>query len=470
MLFQTTQFLGFFLIFYSLFLLLHNRTQARLLVLLGASYIFYSYWDWRFLGLIIFSTGADYYLGKWIEDCADQARKKRLLIASVVLNLSVLGFFKYFNFFLDGFHELLTSFGVSSPSPIFRIILPVGISFYTFESLSYVIDVYRGKLKATRSFLDYAIFISFFPHLVAGPIIRPKTFFQQIRTDLNISEKEFHLGMIRFGVGVLKKVFLADILALHFADLVFESPDKYSALDCLLAAYAYAFQIYLDFSAYSDMAIGLSQACGIHLPENFNYPYVARNLQDFWNRWHISLSTWLRDYLYIPLGGNRDGNLKKHRNIMLTMVLGGLWHGANMTFIVWGFIHGIFISASHLIKDRIQVPAKSANILGWFLTFHIVVLAWVYFRAPNLHDAHAFLSRVFLLPLQAPKSVIPWECVLVLLICAVTQYFGARGSKFRWIENFSTRPWWQLIFFYVLIVGSIILAEQHFQPFIYFQF
>lgn len=410
-------------------------------------------------------------MGKWIEDSPDPKHRKRMVIFSIALNLGVLCFFKYFNFFVESFVELFAQMGMHLNYKMVEIVLPIGISFYTFESMSYIIDISRGHIKASRNFLDYSVFISFFPHLVAGPIIRPRTFFHQIRQNLTVTENDYKYGLSRFCLGIFKKVYLADILAIHWADDVFENPVGFNGLESLLAAYAYAFQIYFDFSAYSDMAIGLSRACGIYLPENFNYPYLSKNLKEFWERWHISLSTWLRDYLYIPLGGNRKGVFHKYKNIFVTMALGGLWHGANITFVVWGIIHGIIICAAHLFSDKpslSKLSDKISNSVKWFLTFHIVVLAWVYFRARDLDTAHVFIRNIFMN--FRFESRTPSYILLILAFSFFLHLVSRKNLKQKILENIQLGQRWKFILILLFMIITVIIGEQHFQPFIYFQF
>jgi alginate O-acetyltransferase complex protein AlgI len=334
--------------------------RGQNLLLLGASYFFYGYWDWRFLSLLAISTVVDYTAALRIErehgglDSTSRRRKKVWLLASLCTNLGLLGFFKYFNFFADSFAELLASLGLTVNPMYLSVVLPVGISFYTFQTMSYTIDVYRGRMPATRRFFDFALYVSFFPQLVAGPIERAAVLLPQILNHRCFSRVQFLDGTHLIFWGLFKKVFVADNLA-PVADRIFAA-GSCSAAETLLAAYAFAFQIYCDFSGYSDIARGCAKCMGFELMLNFDHPYVAENPREFWQRWHISLSTWLRDYLYIPLGGNRGGNLLMYRNLALTMLLGGLWHGAAWTFVIWGAYQGVLL-IGHRIIETIRKPS-----------------------------------------------------------------------------------------------------------------
>ena len=337
MLFNSLQFIAFFIIVYSLYLLFNHRWQNYML--LAASYFFYGSWNWRFLSLILISTILDYFCGLAIDRQPGRKRKKLFLIISVTGNLTILGFFKYFNFFAHDFQLILARFGIPTHPLVLNIVLPVGISFYTFQTMSYTIDIYRGEMRPTRRFLDLALFVAFFPQLVAGPIERAKHLLPQIIKPRLITPRQFREGLWLIYWGFFLKVFVADNLA-GIVDRVFAGAETISGIEVLLGLYAFAFQILGDFAGYSSIAIGLARLMGIDIMTNFLFPYFVTNPRDFWKNWHISLSTWLRDYLYIPLGGNRRGRLMTYRNILITMLLGGLWHGAAWTFVIWGGVSG----------------------------------------------------------------------------------------------------------------------------------
>ena len=365
MVFNSVAFLVFIGCFFPIYFLL--KGNARLLFTLIASYVFYGWWDYRFLILIALSTCIDFYLSVLINNQEDPKRRKAVLAMSIFVNLAFLGFFKYFNFFIDSANDLLGLTGYGSGLTPMHIILPVGISFYTFQSMSYTIDVYRRAIRPEPSLLKFATFIGFFPQLVAGPIVRAVDFLPQLQKDHKFNWSNFQVGLAQVLVGFGKKIVIADSLA-PFVDGVFAFPGSYTSLVLIIGVVFYSFQIYCDFSGYSDIAIGIARMLGFTFPMNFNLPYFSRSFSEFWERWHISLSSWLRDYLYIPLGGNRGGKFNMYRNLMLTMLLGGLWHGANYTFIVWGLLHGFYLVVQRLItnvKKRLGISFPGALEYGF---------------------------------------------------------------------------------------------------------
>ena len=394
MLFNSLDFALFFGVVYGAYLLLPHRGQNRLL--LAASYFFYGCWDWRFLSLIALSTTVDFLASQGIADTDDPRRRRGLLGVSMALNLGILGFFKYFDFFVGSAESMARACGFDVPSLRLGLILPVGISFYTFQSMSYTIDVYRRQLNPTRNFLDYALFVSLFTQLVAGPIERASHLLAQVVQRRQVTWAGIQTGTWLFGWGLFKKVVISDNLAV-FVDQVFSGSIDWTAGSVLLAVYAFALQIYCDFSAYSDMARGLGQFMGFDLMINFRNPYFALDPSDFWRRWHISLSSWLRDYLYIPLGGNRAGPRRTYVNLVLTMVLGGLWHGAAWTFIFWGLFHGLLLAVHRWIKEHHpQRRPPSAWGLAWrrVAMFHAVCFGWLMFRAESMRDVAAMLASM----------------------------------------------------------------------------
>jgi alginate O-acetyltransferase complex protein AlgI len=376
------------------------RRQNHMLLL--ASYVFYGWWDPRFLGLIAASTIVDFYCAKAIARTDDGPRRKLLLTISLVINFGFLGAFKYFNFFIDSFATALQALGFHhTPTATLRILLPPGISFYTFQEVAYIVDVYNRRLKPADSLIDYALFISLFPHLIAGPIQRPDHLLPQVQAPRRFDPERFFNGLLLILCGLFRKAVIADNCAL-LADAAFSGrmgPPNIATV--ALGTYAFAWQIYGDFSGYSDIARGSAQLLGFHFMVNFRQPYLATSLQDFWRRWHISLSTWLRDYLYIPLGGSRDGERRTYRNLMLTMLLGGLWHGANWTYVVWGGIHGAGLGIERAVRrvwpwaTEAENPTPSSFVSTWasrIVIFHLVCLAWIFFRAPSLGEALTFLG------------------------------------------------------------------------------
>ena len=394
------------------------RGRAQLGLLLAASYFFYGYWDWRFLSLLLISTVVDYAVSHRIDATDDERRRKRLLWCSLVTNLGILGVFKYFNFFVDSATEMLDRVGLATDPVVLRIVLPVGISFYTFQTLSYTIDVYRGRIAPARDLLTFAVYVSYFPQLVAGPIERATRLLPQLQSDRRApGGEQIASGVSLIALGLFKKVVIGDLLAV-FVDDGFGRASTFGAIPMLIAVYAFAFQIYADFSGYSDIARGVSRLFGIELVRNFEQPYLSRSITEFWRRWHISLSDWLRDYLYIPLGGNREGVGRTYRNLALTMLLGGLWHGASWAFVVWGGLHGLFLVVERLTGTGGD-PDRS---LSWrqlpriVLTFHLVCLAWVFFRAESFGQAFDVLTGIVTL---RPGSAELNPLLLLLLLAPV---------------------------------------------------
>ena len=400
MIFNSLHFAIFFMIVYFLYLALNHKWQNRMLLV--ASYVFYGTWDWRFLSLIVISTLTDYVCGVKICETENQKIKKQFLLISVFANLSILGFFKYFNFFSDNLQFLAERIGFQIQPHFFNIILPVGISFYTFQTMSYTIDIYKGTLKPTKKFLDFALFVSFFPQLVAGPIERAKHLLPQILSHRNINLNKLSDGCYLIFWGLFLKVFVADNLA-KLVDPVFEAVPPYNGPNTLLAMYAFAFQIFGDFAGYSCIARGLGKCMGFEIMVNFNLPYFATNPGDFWRRWHISLSAWLRDYLYIPLGGNRKGTLITYRNLVITMLLGGLWHGAAWTFIVWGAYHGLLLIGHRILNPLFgKIPALKNIFLrsAWaclkvLFFFQLVCVGWLIFRAQSMSQFFYMVNGLF---------------------------------------------------------------------------
>jgi D-alanyl-lipoteichoic acid acyltransferase DltB (MBOAT superfamily) len=372
----------------------------RIVFLLLMSYGFYAAWDYRYLPLIFASSTVDFFLARVIAREERAPARRWLLAVTVVLNLGFLGFFKYWNFGVDNASLLWPS------AEALRLKLPaiVGVSFFTFESMSYVIDVYRGQLQPHKSYLRYLLFVAFFPHLVAGPIVRPRDLLPQFERPPVLSRQAGGEALFLIAVGLLKKIVISDQLATNLVDRVFERPENFSAVEVLAGVYAYAVQIYCDFSGYTDIAIGSALLLGVRFPKNFDSPYKATNLADFWRRWHISLSTWLRDYLYISLGGNRGSEWKTYRNLMITMLLGGLWHGASWTFVFWGLLHGVGLVVTRIVQRARARGGEASHgpqgmrifwsVLAPILTFHYVCLAWVFFRAPSFTQAMLVLHQI----------------------------------------------------------------------------
>ncbi len=471
MIFSSLPFFIFFA-FVLLFLAVVKNNQIKKIFLLLASYFFYGYWDYRFVSLMFVMTLVNYYLGRQIEQTTEAQQRRGWLTASVIFNLGVLGVFKYFNFFLDTANALLGSLGLEFSH--LNIILPIGISFIIFEVMSYTIDIYRRENKAV-SFFDLALLVAFFPHLIAGPILKPMQFLPQLQREIVIRRENIQWGLQLFLVGLTKKVLVADRMAL-FVDPVFQNPSAYDSLTVWLAVFAYAIQIYCDFSGYSDMAIGSAKMMGFDIPMNFNFPYISRNITEFWRRWHISLSSWLRDYLYISLGGNRYGQIRTYINLMLVMLLGGLWHGASWNFVVWGGLHGVGLAVHRFVSSRqpktlpsqpSQKPYSVSVFFSWLLTFIFVCTAWVFFRSPSFETSWLVIQKMyFLTDLRGVNWVATGLLIGVpILLLADWATAQLRNGKQLRLASISG-----LFVFVFVALGCFFLAPDNPAPFIYFQF
>lgn len=474
MLFDTTLFVWFFVAVFTGFWLVARYPIIRVVWLLAASIVFYASWNPTLVLLIVASTAIDYKLAQKIYHATTQATRKRWLWLSLFINLGVLGFFKYTGFFVETMNDAVRIMGETGQIPVPQILLPVGISFYTFQTLSYTIDVYRGKLRASDNFLHFILFVSFFPQLVAGPIVRAADFLPQLTREPVFDSTKHALGLFLVCAGMFKKVVLANTLAVNLVDRVWDNPELYSSLEVFTAFHAYAFQIYCDFSGYSDIAIGLALMLGFTLPENFDRPYISKDIAEFWRRWHISLSSWLRDYLYIPLGGNRDGAARTYRNLAITMLLGGLWHGASWTFVLWGVAHGIALGVVRFLQRRRRASGAKTEVsyartlFAGFLTFEFVNLTWILFRAPSLADAGRVFGRLFDLSVYAPN--LTWQ-VLAALATAAILHFTPGHWKTELSSRFVRLPWWVLgaiVVVFAIVVQQIKGTDA--VPFIYFQF
>ncbi len=411
MLFPTLSFGLFFIVVFALSWSLRNTDGLRKFALLAASYFFYGCWDWRFTALLAGSSSLNYIAGLALARAPSERARSIIAGVAVALNLLVLGAFKYYGFFIESLASLLDHVGLARDLPFLEVILPVGISFFTFHGISYVVDVRRREVEPVSSPLDLFLYISFFPQLVAGPIVRAAYFLPQLRQKPQLDAASLAYSVVLILLGLFKKTVVAGYLASDIVDQAFQDPSAYSAIDLVLACYAYAMQIYCDFSGYTDIAIGLAALLGYRFKANFNQPYRAASLREFWRRWHISLSEWLRDYLYKPLGGSKHGELATYRNLLLTMLLGGIWHGAAWNFVVWGGIHGTALAAERYFRSRwmpdalARAPGRVAQLLrsilggighicGIVLTFNIVCLAWIFFRSPDVGAAVGYLTRI----------------------------------------------------------------------------
>lgn len=435
--------------------------RSRNGLLLAASYYFYAYWDYRFCGLLVLSTAVDFFVAKQIHRATMIESKKRWLFVSLGVNLGVLGFFKYFNFFIESASLLFESVGWNAGT--LNIILPVGISFYTFQTLSYTIDVYRGKIQPTDSLLDFSLYVAFFPQLVAGPIVRASELLPQLAVVPHWSTRRCYGGAQMVLRGLVKKVLLADRLG-EFVDVVFSGPDLYGGVTVWLAVIGYAGQIYYDFSGYTDIAIGVAKMLGYRFPRNFRHPYLASSIADFWHRWHITLSRWLRDYLYIPLGGSRRGQLRTSANLILTMVLGGLWHGAAWTFALWGLWHGLALTLERWIRQRYQI--RKVAWLGHVLTLIVVGFGWTLFRSPTLSTCADVIRQLMFV-----DSGILWLPPLAIAaIAMMLMEHLAWTTKLRRVMRLRYDRWYTPIVTSILVWSLLLYAPRGFSPFVYFQF
>ncbi|PCI94746.1 MAG: membrane-bound O-acyltransferase family protein [Flavobacteriales bacterium] len=483
MIFNSIDFAIFLPIVFILYWGLSNKNlKLQNLLIVIASYTFYGWWDWRFLALILFSTIVDYSIGLKLKTQENLSKRKLLLWISILVNIGFLGFFKYYNFFLDNFVTAFSFFGSKINSNSLNIILPVGISFYTFQTLSYTIDVYKRNLQPANNFISFTAFVSFFPQLVAGPIERATNLLPQFYKKRTFDYSKAVDGMRQILWGLVKKIVIADNCA-EYANLIFNNSSDYSGSTLVLGALFFTFQIYGDFSGYSDIAIGTSRLFGFDLKRNFNFPYFSRDIAEFWRRWHISLSTWFRDYLYIPLGGSRGGILIKMRNTFVIFIVSGFWHGANWTFVIWGALNAIYFIPLLLTKknrNHIDIVAKGKyfptlkDLFLMFVTFGLTVFAWIFFRAEDLNHAFQIISSIFsksifsIPSFSNSTSAIP--TILLIIAFVIVEWFG-RETEFaiQNMQNLRNRILrWTI---YIILVVIIFYAGSYEETaFIYFQF
>lgn len=484
MLFNSIDFAIFLpIVFVFYWFVFNGSLKYQNLLIVVVSYIFYGWWDYRFLSLILFSTIVDYTVGWKLLKEKDLIKRKILLWISITVNLGFLGVFKYYNFFIENLSSAFSFFGTEISISTLHIVLPVGISFYTFQTLSYTIDVYKGKLSPTKDFIAFSAFVSFFPQLVAGPIERATNLLPQFYTMRKFEYDKAEDGMRQILWGLFKKIVIADHCA-EIANLIFNNYDQYSGSTLLIGAIFFSFQIYCDFSGYSDIAIGTARLFGFNLMQNFAFPYFSRDIAEFWRRWHISLSAWFRDYLYIPFGGSRVNTLKKIRNIFLIFIVSGFWHGANWTFIIWGTLNAIYFLPLLFTKknrNNIEVVAKGKKIPNWtelrsiLITFSLTLIAWIFFRSESVSHAFAFINNIFsysffsVPQISINKYVI--TTVFFLLFFILVEW---RGREKLFALHFSGQGFSKYKvfrrFIYVFIIFSIITFPGLQQTFIYFQF
>ena len=482
MLFNSVDFAIFLPIVFVLYWFVTNKNlKLQNLLIVIASYFFYGWWDWRFLSLILFSTLVDYTVGIRLKNENNKTKRKMLLWTSILVNLGFLGFFKYYNFFLDNFISAFSFFGSQITANSLNIILPVGISFYTFQTLSYTIDVYKGKLEPTKRFIAFAAFVSFFPQLVAGPIERATNLLPQFYKKRTFDYNKAVDGMRQILWGLFKKIVIADNCA-EYANLIFNNSDDYSGSTLVMGVLFFTFQIYGDFSGYSDIAIGTSRLFGFNLMRNFAFPYFSRDIAEFWRRWHISLSTWFRDYLYIPLGGSRGGIKIKIRNTFIIFIVSGFWHGANWTFIVWGALNAIYflpLLLTNMNRNNLDIIAKDKLVPTFkefsfmLITFMLTMLAWIFFRANNVTHAIHYLMEIFSSSLfTKPEFEGMGHAIRTLALVAIfliVEWFG-RENEYA-LENLGLK--WKRPIRYAMYYAIIILIfwfGGKEQQFIYFQF
>lgn len=482
MLFNSIDFAIFLPLVFLLYWFIFNKSlKHQNFLIVVASYVFYGWWDWRFLSLIFFSTLVDYFIGVLLKQENNQVRRKILLWVSISINLGFLGFFKYFNFFQDNFVAAFSFFGTQIQSNSLNIILPVGISFYTFQTLSYTIDVYNRKLEPTKSLIDFMAFVSFFPQLVAGPIERATNLLPQFYVKREFNYRNAVDGMRQILWGLFKKIVIADNCA-YFANLIFNNSDEYSGSTLFLGAVFFTFQIYGDFSGYSDIAIGTSKLFGFNLMQNFAYPYFSRDIAEFWRRWHISLSTWFRDYLYIPLGGSRGGMWAKIRNTFIIFIVSGFWHGANWTFVIWGALNAIYflpLLLSNKNRNNIGIVAQGEMLptLKEFLliskTFALTVFAWIFFRAKDMSHAINYIREIFSWSFfNLPKFDGLREAIIIMILTTIFICIEWMGREKQYaLQEFGQKwkPFLRYTFYYSLLFAIIWFGTKE-QEFIYFQF
>lgn len=489
MIFTRFYFWIFFAIVLSIYSIIYKKKAARNTYLFLVSSFFYYKSGGYFFIILAFTTLFDYAMGLWIDKANSDFRKKLYLTLSIIMNLGVLAYFKYSYFLIDSINQLFetnlkvvnylalwTNGLTGTKIDITSIILPVGISFYTFQSISYTVSVYRKKIAPLHNLLDYGCFVTFFPQLVAGPIVKAYDFIPQLYKDYSLSKKEFGFALFLILNGLIKKMLVSDYISINFVDRVFDSPLSYSGFENLMATYGYGIQIYCDFSGYTDIAIGVALLLGFRLPVNFNSPYKASNISDFWHRWHISLSTWLRDYLYIPLGGNKKGKIRTYINLFLVMLIGGLWHGAAVRFIIWGGLHGLGLTIHKLWINyfpKKEKENKAIRFISVFITFHFVLFAWLFFRADSIRSVTSILNQIFwhFNWNMISEIIISYKNVFSIIVIAFAIHWLPVRIKENYKNTFIQTPLYAKALIVVAIVFILFqVKSSEIQPFIYFQF
>lgn len=478
MLFNSLNFAIFLpIVFFLYWFATRGNFKYQNILLLVSSYFFYACWDWRFLFLLMFSTVLDYYTGIKMSDAKNQNSKSFWFWLSISINLGFLGVFKYYNFFAESFASALDNVGLNVNPWTLKVILPVGISFYTFHGLSYVIDIYKDRIKAEKNFIDYSVFVSFFPLLVAGPIERATHLLPQIQKKRTFDYARAVDGLRQILWGLFKKVVIADQCA-EYANQIFNNSGDYSGSTLVVGAILFTFQIYGDFSGYSDIALGTARLFGIELLRNFAFPYFSRDIAEFWRRWHISLSTWFKDYLYIPLGGSKGGMWMKIRNTFIIFIVSGFWHGANWTFIVWGFLNALYIMPSIILnthRNNLDIVAKGSylptirDVFAIGITFSLTVFAWIFFRAENMGHAMQYISHIFSPSLFSIPTVRPWTILFLLVLFIIIEWLGRENQYAISSLGMKWKPYFRYMMYFIMIITIFWFAGKE-QQFIYFQF
>ena len=484
MIFSSGLFLFCALLFLPLYMLLRRTTTLRIIYVSLFSLFFYYESSGEYVLILLFAATMDFFIGRAIGRSEDEVYRKRLLLTSICVNIGMLSYFKYFYFLLDLGQMLLASLGIATepaiPLEARDYFIPAGISFYTFQTLSYTADIYRREITPLKRWIDYLFYLSFFPQLVAGPIVRAKDFIPQIYRRPQLLKAEYGEALTLILSGLVKKAIIGDFIGANLVDLIFAEPTRFTGLENLFAVYGYAMQIYCDFSGYSDMAIGIALLLGFRFNINFDSPYQSGNITEFWRRWHISLSTWLRDYLYIPLGGNRKGQIRTYVNLLVTMLLGGLWHGAAVRFILWGAIHGVALALHKLYMQifdalgwRRKKPLKIQRFLGQIITFHLVCFAWIFFRADSMETALSVITQIsdHFTPEVFLQFVVGYKNVLLLLLLGYFLHFTSKKQELRFRSWLTDLPFiGQVCLFIVTVFLLIQIRSADAQPFIYFNF
>lgn len=473
MLFNSFVFFVFLAVVLPIFYCLPTKTSKNVFLLI-ASYVFYGYWDWRFCALLIISTIIDFYIGLKIHNARTAQLSKRYFLVSLITNLGILGVFKYFNFFIESFQTLSEKLGWQLDMLHLNVILPVGISFYTFQTLSYSIDVYRKKLKPAENIIDFALFVSIFPQLVAGPIERASDLLPQLTVKLKPSIEQIKQGVVLIVMGLFRKVIIGDSAG-RYVDNIFSNMAHYSSYELIFGLIMFSIQIYADFSGYSHIARGTAKMLGVELMKNFEQPYLSQNITEFWRRWHISLSTWLKDYLYIALGGNRKGTISTYVNIIITMLLGGLWHGASWNFVIWGGLHGIYLSIHKMMLKGEKIPERITKlnlttVLKVFLTYCLVLFTWLFFRSTSWDMTTLYFSKIYYWETTEHATIITVVMISFVSLTLLLDYFEYACKKHTFLLNIKSWGVKVGILLALFIVSIAYMFQSEPLPFIYFQF